>query len=119
VPALITIQWVGTTGTPLFTTETQLVTTGTPLVSLASTGLPWAAHCWNTLGNTPGETYYNVDEILVTTGNTPGINCEMVNNWLPLEYPWKHCWENLLNAAQLATTGIPLVETSLGKRMKC
>jgi hypothetical protein len=30
--------------------------------------LPWAAHWyyWNTLGNTPGENYYNVDEILVT-----------------------------------------------------
>jgi hypothetical protein len=38
--------------------------------------------------------------------------------WLPLEYPWKHPWENLLNAEQLVTTGIHL-ETPLGKLIKC
>jgi hypothetical protein len=41
----------------------------------------------------------------------------MLNNWLPLEYPWKHSWENLLNAGGvdgiLVTTGTPL-ETPLG-----
>jgi hypothetical protein len=67
--ALTTTQWVGTTGTPLFTTGTQLVTTGTPLVTA---GL--ASRHWVTMGSPrvllehPGETYYNVDEILVATG---------------------------------------------------
>jgi hypothetical protein len=76
VYALTTTQRVGTTGIPLFTTGTQLVTTGTPLViplvSLASTGLPWAAHWyyWNTLGNTPGE-----------------LIIMLMKYWLPLEYP--------------------------------
>jgi hypothetical protein len=62
---LTTTQWVGTTDTPLFTTGTQLEHHW-----LNSTGLPWAAHWyyWNTLGNTPGETYYIVFILPVLSG---------------------------------------------------
>jgi hypothetical protein len=42
----------------------------------------------------------------------------LMKYWLPLEYPWKHPWEDLLNAEQLVTTGIPL-ETPLGKLIEC
>jgi hypothetical protein len=54
------------TTTPLFTTGTQLVTTGIPLVTNGLTSLHWVT--MGSLGSTSGETYYDVDEILVTTG---------------------------------------------------
>jgi hypothetical protein len=37
----------------------------------------------------------------------------MLNNWLPLEHPWKHHWDKLQSADQLVTIGMPL-ETPLG-----
>jgi hypothetical protein len=69
------------------------------LVLLASTGSPCAAHWyyWNTLGNTPGVTYFNVDEIRVTIGFRHWITLGF--HWLPLNLP-------------LATTEFPLAFTT-------
>jgi hypothetical protein len=75
-----------------------------PLVSLASTGLPWAAHphhsptgwdCWNSLFTT-GTQLVTTGTPLVTTGLTSLHWVTMGSPLVLLEHPWKHPWWNIL-----------------------
>jgi hypothetical protein len=62
---LLELELQFTTGTQLFVTGTALITTGLDSPPLVTTGSPvvnnwehWnTKYYWNTLGNTPGETY--------------------------------------------------------------